>query len=82
MAALNKAQTAPALNQGLTEEASLNQGGPKAQLAASATPTVAAAPGESKNEKTISHPSWLLAIAGLLAGLYYFLKEGKKKGKA
>ena len=79
MAELKKAQTAPALKQGVPTEPSLKQGGPETQL--SAAPAATPSPAELKVEKTLSHPVWLLAAAGLLAGLYYFLKERKKNGR-
>ena len=92
MAELKKAQTVPALKQGLIKEPALKQGGPKARLAAAAATTAAIAPATTTiaaavpaapldDKKTVSHPAWLLAAAGLLAGLYYFLRESKKKGK-
>lgn len=82
MAELEKAQTAPAFKQGPDKTPSLKQGGSKARPEVSAAPAPAAAPSAPlEGGKTVSHPAWLLAAAGLLAGLYYFLKENKKKGK-
>ncbi|MFA6434867.1 MAG: hypothetical protein WCW52_09245 [Elusimicrobiales bacterium] len=81
MAALtNAAQPVPALKQGAVKEPSLKQGGPKAQLVPSAVP---AAPPQSAPDraKTVSHPAWLPVAAALLAGLYYFLRERKKRRK-
>jgi len=73
MAALKNAES---LKQGPAKTPVLKQGRPK-------TPPVApapAAPAEPPaNKKILSNPAWLLAAAGLLAGLYYFLKESKKK---
>ena len=78
MAELRKAQTATTLKQGFIKETSLKQSGPKARLAVPATTTLAAAPPEDKTR--LSHPAWLLAGAGLLAGLYYFLRDSRRKG--
>lgn len=82
MAELEKAQTASALKPVFVKELSLIQGGPKERLVAPATTTVNAAPAApTGDEKNLSHPAWLLAGAGLLAGLYYFLKGGRRRGK-
>jgi len=32
-------------------------------------------------QKPLSSPGWLIAVAALLAGLYYFLKDARKKRK-
>ena len=73
MAALKHAES---LKQGPAKTPVLRQGGPKTPPAV----TVPAAPAEPPaNKKILSNPAWLLAAAGLLAGLYYFLKESKKK---
>jgi len=80
MAELQEAQAAPSTKQGAVKEPSLKQTGSEARLAVSTAPAAApAAP--IQNQQTVSHPAWLLAGAGLLAGLYYFLRETKKKGK-
>ena len=82
MAELKKAQSAPALTQGAIKELSVKQAGPKAQLVE--PPPPAAAPAQkapAEEDRTVSHPAWLLAAAALLAGLYFFLRESKKKGK-
>jgi len=91
MAALEKAQKAPDLKQGTTREIALRPGEPEARPAASAASPLAEiakdgpsgpSPAEAPAEKrTLSQPAWLLLVAALLAGLYYFLKEGKKKRK-
>lgn len=39
----------------------------------------AADPAAAVKKETFSKPLWLLVMGGLLAGLYWFLKEGKKK---
>ncbi len=83
MAELKKTQTAPALRQGAVKELSIKQAGPNAQIVA-APPADAAAPAPkapAEDNRTVSHPAWLLAAGALLAGLYYFLRENKKKGK-
>jgi len=80
MAELQKAQAAPSLKQSAIKEPSLKQAGPEERLAVSTAPAAApAAP--IGDQQTVSHPTWLLAGAGLLIGLYYFLRETKKKGK-
>ncbi len=82
MAELRKAQAAPALRQGRANEQSLKQGGPEIQPAAIIAATAAAAPAAPLNGgQSVSSPIWLLAGFGLLAGLYYFLSEGKKRRK-
>jgi len=93
MAALKKAEKPPELKQGAVREIALKQGEPKAVLAAAipasaaeavragnAAADVAAEPPAKK--EALSKPAWLLAVAALLAGLYYFLKDGKKKKRA
>ena len=80
MAELKKAQVA-VLKQSSVREPALEQGGPKAKLAVPAIPADIPKPTPAGNEKTVSNPVWLLAGAGLLAALYYFLKESKKKRK-
>jgi len=70
MAELQAAQAVP----------SPKQASPETRFAASTSP--ATAPAEPiKGQQAVSHPAWLLAGAGLLIGLYYFLRETKKKGK-
>lgn len=90
MAELKKAEKTPELKQGAARVAARKQGEPKARLAAvstvpaaaKVTGDMAAAPPEPLTEKeTLSKPAWLLAVGALLAGLYFFLKEGKAKRK-
>jgi hypothetical protein len=80
MAELIKTRTAPALKQGSPTEPSLKQGDFKARP--DAAPILAGADAPAAPLKnTVSNPAWLLAAAALLAGLYYFLKESKKRVK-
>lgn len=89
MAELKKAQKTPELKQGAVRVAALKQGEPKARLVAVSTVPAAAkvaadnaAPAEPLTEKErLSKPAWLFAVGALLAGLYFFLKEGKAKRK-
>ena len=84
MAELKKSQTPPSLKQGEVKAVSLRQAGPDARLVAAPPPAAAPAPAPkaaTENRPTVSHPAWLLAAAALLSGLYYFLRESKKKGK-
>ncbi len=80
------------LKQGTARVTSLKQGEPKARLVAVSTAIAATktaanepagdAPAEPPARKeALSKPAWLLAVGALLAGLYYFLKEGKTKRK-
>lgn len=88
MAAVKKAQKAPELKQGASQVIALKQGEPKVRLVAASTASVpapaaadrsepAAPAARSEGNETLSKPAWLLAVAALLAGLYYFLREGK-----
>jgi hypothetical protein len=87
MAEIKRAQNPPELKQGATRVATLKQGEPRARLVAVSTVPAAAKPaGEVPAEpparkEALSKPVWLLAVGALLAGLYYFLKEGKAKRK-
>lgn len=93
MAELGKAQPPPSLRQGAVREASLRQAGPVPQihrstrapaagtLPAGAPDAPAAEARAPAEERIVSNPAWLLAAAALLAGLYYFLRENRKKGK-
>lgn len=81
-----------ALRQGSAKAAALKQGEPGARLAALSTaaaasgragddPAGAAPAGPLTDKELLSKPAWLLAVGALLAGLYYFLKEGKTRRK-
>ncbi|MBU2574660.1 MAG: hypothetical protein KKH28_11350 [Elusimicrobia bacterium] len=78
MTEVKKAEEALETKQGRPRQAELK---PAAVEAASAPAAGAppAAGGEKKD--ALSKPAWLLAMFALLAGLYYFLKEGKRRGK-
>ncbi|MBI4802766.1 MAG: hypothetical protein HY796_09625 [Elusimicrobia bacterium] len=79
MAGVKKAEKGPELKQGRPRQAELKP----AAVKTSSAPAVGAAPspeGAGKKD-ALSKPGWLLAVFALLAGLYYFLKEGKKRGK-
>ncbi len=94
MAGITKAQKPLEMKQGAARVATLKQGEPKARLVAASTVPAAATAGprfESRfgpaaaeppaKKEALSKPAWLLAVGALLAGLYYFLKEGKTKRK-
>ncbi|OGS08727.1 MAG: hypothetical protein A2270_04015 [Elusimicrobia bacterium RIFOXYA12_FULL_51_18] len=93
MAALKKAEKPPELKQGAVREIALEQGEPKAALAAAIPASAAEAVMEGNSadiiaaeppvkKEALSQPAWLLAVAAFLGGLYYFLKDGKKKKRA
>ena len=87
MAEIQKAQKAPELKQGVVRQAALKQGEPKARLVAVSTAVAAKPVGDAPaapqtQKETLSKPAWLLVIGALLAGLYFFLKEGKGKRKS
>lgn len=88
LAEVKKAEKAPELKQGKPRHPELTQGRPRrpelkpAPVEVSSAPAAAAAPAESPAKKeTLSKPAWLLLVFALLAGLYYYLKEGKKRSK-
>ena len=78
---LKKAETSSRLKQDHIKGPELKQGGPKASLTASTNTIAAAEASAPEGNRTISHPAGLLAALGLLAGLYYFLKENGKTRK-
>ncbi|OGS56139.1 MAG: hypothetical protein A3J79_00110 [Elusimicrobia bacterium RIFOXYB2_FULL_62_6] len=88
MAEVKKAAAeAPELRQGKPAEPELKQGRSKdpelkpAPVQAPAAAPEAAAPAVPADKETLSKPAWLLLVFALLAGLYYYLREGKKRGK-
>ena len=96
MAEITKAQKPPeskqvaaketVLKQGAAKETTLKQGEPKARPAAVGAETteakaVGGAPEPPARKEALSKPAWLLAVGALLAGLYYFLKDGKARRK-
>lgn len=88
MAEVRKAGKQPELKQGRPLAPELKQGRSRqpelkpAPVETSSAAVSAAAPAESPaGKETLSKPAWLLLVFALLAGLYYYLKEGKKRGK-
>lgn len=88
LAEVKKAEKAPELKQGKPRHPELRQGRPRrpelkpAPVETSSAPAAAApAQAPAGRKETLSKPGWLLLMFALLAGLYYYLKEGKKRGK-
>ena len=92
MAALKKAENSPALKQGAIRETALKQGESGTRLVAASTAPAAVKVIDEKPAETalaeppvrkeaLVKPAWLIVVAVLLAGLYYFLREGKRKKK-
>lgn len=77
----------PELKQGRPHSPELKQGKSKdpelkpAPVATPSAPASGAAPENQAEQKTLSKPAWLLVMFTLLAGLYFYLREGKKRGK-
>jgi hypothetical protein len=70
-----------ALKQGVAKGQALKQGDPKPQFVSKLGPAGDAPVVPPAQKEALSKPAWLLAVGALLAGLYYFLKEGKSKRK-
>ncbi len=82
MAELKQAAQATELKQGPAANSRINSRKPAVQPKAAAPAPATTADSEPPVKKeTFSRPGWLLAAALFLCGLYYFLKEGRKKGK-
>jgi hypothetical protein len=61
-------------------------GGKKAALRQTAPPAAPAAPAPAEPEtrpagEQLGSPLWLLFVGGVLAGLYFYLGAGRKKGR-
>ena len=83
MAELKQVTRATELKQRTANESDAHNGERAAAPTSSApAPISPAAGGPQVKKETVSRPGWLVAAALFLCGLYYFLKEGKKrKGK-
>jgi hypothetical protein len=80
MADLKKAAGGPALKQEPAKDTKTNDREPAAPPEVSAPAADAAAASEPPVvKKTFSRPGWMVAAALFMSGLYYFLKEGKKR---
>jgi len=78
MAEVQKAEKVLEIKQGKSRPAELKTPAP---VEASSAPASGAGAAAAEKKDVFSKPAWLLAVSALLAGLYYFLKEGKKRGK-
>lgn len=62
------------------KRAELKQAVPPKQAPAVEVSTAAAIPAAPVS-RTLANPAWLVFVAGALAGLYFYLRSGSKRGR-
>lgn len=78
LAEVAEAEKDPALRQGRPREPELK---PAPAVSAAPAAEAPAAPPAPAPKETLLKPGWLLLMFALLTGLYYYLKESRKRGK-